>query len=214
LPDTTTMDATGLNLVAQPATTAPRSRLGALLHRRILWVAGALVLIGAGAFGYYWAFGKARIVYATATVLRGDLESTVVAAGIVQPVKYVDVGAQTSGKLKSLKVKRGDHVEESQVLAEIDPALADTALTAANATLENMTSQRTVRRAPLVLADVQQSRNDKLFAEQWARTTISRSSVKRGAGPARSGKFYRPRSSSTTWSSTTSCSTSRIRSVS
>ena len=85
--------------------------------------------------GYHWAFGKAKVVYATAAVERGDVESTVVAAGILQPIKYVDVGAQTSGKLQSLKVKRGDQVTKDQLLAEIDPVLADTALTAANATL-------------------------------------------------------------------------------
>jgi macrolide-specific efflux system membrane fusion protein len=140
-------------------------KVRAFLRRRSLWMIGALVVAGAGAFGYYWAFGTAKVVYTTAAVERGDVESTVVAAGIVQPVKYVDVGAQTSGKLKSLKVIRGDQVKENQLLAEIDPALADTALTGANATLENMTSQRAVKQAQLVLAKVQRNRNDQLFAE-------------------------------------------------
>ena len=123
-------------------------------------VAGALVA------GGFLVFGKAKVVYTTAAVERGDVENTVLAAGIVQPFKYVDVGAQTSGKLKSLKVKRGDQVEESQLLAEIDPVLSQTALTAANATLENMTSQRSLKEAELVLARLQQERNEKLFADQ------------------------------------------------
>ena len=55
---------------------------------------------------------------------------------------------------------------KDQLLAEIDPVLADTALTAANATLENMTSQRTLKQAQLVLAKAQRDRNDKLFAER------------------------------------------------
>jgi membrane fusion protein, macrolide-specific efflux system len=137
----------------------------ALLRRRSLWLIGALLVVSAGAFGYYWAFGKAEVSYVTSPVERGDVESTVVAAGILQPIKYVDVGAQTSGKLKSLKVKRGDHVEENQLLAEIDPVLADTALTSANATLENMTSQRSVKQAQLALAKAQRARNEKLFEE-------------------------------------------------
>ena len=137
----------------------------ALLRRRGLWLIGALLVVSAGAFGYYWAFGKAEVSYVTAPVERGDVESTVVAAGILQPIKYVDVGAQTSGKLKSLKVKRGDHVEVNQLLAEIDPVLADTALTSANATLENMTSQRSVKQAQLALAKAQRARNEKLFED-------------------------------------------------
>ena len=95
---------------------------------------------------------------------RGDIESTVVAAGIVQPLLYVDVGAQTSGVLKSLKMIRGAQVEKDQLLALIDPVLAETALTSANATVENMVSQRAVKKAQLVLARLQQGRNDELFA--------------------------------------------------
>jgi membrane fusion protein, macrolide-specific efflux system len=145
---------------------AVQSRLRAFLRRRGLWLIGALLVAGAGAFAYHWVFGRAKVRYVTATVERGDVESTVVAAGIVQPINYVDVGAQTSGKLKSLKVKRGDQVTRNQLLAEIDPVLADTALTAARATLENMTSQRSAKRAQLVLAKVQQARNTRLFEER------------------------------------------------
>jgi macrolide-specific efflux system membrane fusion protein len=139
------------------------SKLWIFLHRRSLWLVGTILIVVVGVLGYYWVFGKVKVVYTTAAVERGDVENTVLAAGLVQPIKYVDVGAQTSGKLKSLKVKRGDRVEKSQLLAEIDPILAQTALTAAKATLENMTSQRSVKEAELVLAKVQDDRNDLLF---------------------------------------------------
>ncbi len=137
-----------------------------LLQRRSLWLIGAILIVGGGALGYHWVFGKANVLYATAAVERGDIESTVVAEGVLQPISYVDVGAQTSGKLKSLKVKRGDQVVQNQLLAEIDPVLADTALTAANATLENMTSQRALKQAQLVLAKEERDRNEALFSEQ------------------------------------------------
>ena len=136
-----------------------------LLRRVSLWLIGVIIIASAGWFWYSSAFGKAKVLYATAAVELGDIESTVVAAGIVQPLKYVDVGAQTSGKLKSLKVKRGDQVDENQLLAEIDPVLADTALTAAKATLENMTSQRAVKQAQLGLTTVLHDRSERLFAE-------------------------------------------------
>ena len=151
-------------VIDAPASSQKASHLGALGKRRVWWLIGALLVIVAAAVGYHWAFGKAKVVYTTAAVQRGDIESTVVAAGIVQPIKYVDVGAQTSGMLKSLKVQRGDHVEKNQLLAEIDPALADTALTSSNAALASMTSQRSVKQAALVLAKVQQVRSDALFA--------------------------------------------------
>jgi macrolide-specific efflux system membrane fusion protein len=140
------------------------AKLRALLHRRSIWLIAALIAACAGWFGYQWAFGKSTVHYTTASVERGNVESTVVAAGIVQPFSYVDVGAQTSGKLKSLKVKRGDQVEKNQLLAEIDPILAATALSADRAALENMTSQRSLKQAQLTLTTLQRDRNDTLFA--------------------------------------------------
>jgi macrolide-specific efflux system membrane fusion protein len=151
--------------VVTPIPVEKQSRFKAFLHSRNLWLIVAILIIIAGYFGYNWAFGKPKVVYTTAPVERGDVENSVLAAGLIQPIRYVDVGAQTSGKLKSLKVERGDRVEKSQLLAEIDPVLAQTALTATNATLENMTSQRSVREAELVLAKVQRDRNDQLFAK-------------------------------------------------
>ena len=100
-----------------------------------------------------------------APVTRGDIEDTVVAAGVIQPLSYVDVGAQTSGVLESLKVNRGDQVKKNQLLAVIDPILADTALTSANAALANITSQRSMKNDALTLARAQNDRNEKLFRE-------------------------------------------------
>ena len=160
------VDVTGKDKTITPPPVDPPGKFHTFLHGRAIWFIGALLLIIAGIFGYNWAFGKPKVVYTTAPIERGDVENTVLAAGLVQPIKYVDVGAQTSGKLKSLKVKRGDRVEESQLLAEIDPVLAQTALKSASATLENMTSQRSVREAELVLAKLQRDRNDLLFSHQ------------------------------------------------
>jgi macrolide-specific efflux system membrane fusion protein len=70
-----------------------------------------------------------------------------------------------------LKVKRGDRVQKDQLLAEIDPVLANTALTAAKATLESMTAQRAVRQANLVLADANLGRNKRLLAKQLISTS-------------------------------------------
>jgi len=146
----------------------PRTHVSSegLLQRHGLWLIGALLVAGAGWFGYHRIFGKAAVLYTTAMVQRGDVESTVVAAGVVQPINYVDVGAQTSGRLKSLKVKRGDLVVVNQLLAEIDPVLADAALTAARATLSNVAAQLKVKQAQLVLANAERTRDDELFVKQ------------------------------------------------
>ena len=141
-------------------------KLRTFLHQRGWWILGAILVILIAIFGYNLLFGKSKVVHPTAAVTRGDVENTVLAAGIVQPIRYVDVGAQTSGKLKSLKVKRGDKVEAGQLLAEIDPVLAETALKSAHATLENMTSQRSLKEAQLALTKLQADRNDLLYSHK------------------------------------------------
>lgn len=141
-------------------------KLRVFLHRWGIKLIGAIIIVILGVLVYNWLFVKAKVVYNTAIVQRGDVETTVVAAGVVQPIKYVDVGAQTSGKLKTLKVNRGDKVVIGQLLAEIDPILAKSALTSSDASLENMTSLRKLKEAQLVLTRLQKDRNDKLYALQ------------------------------------------------
>ena len=133
------------------------------LKQHYLWIIGVLLMIIVAAFAWHWIFGKPKAVYMSAPVERGNVENDVVAAGIVQPIKYVDVGAQTSGLLKSLRVKRGDQVVKDQLIAEIDSVLTQTAITSAKATLENMTSQRSLKEAQLKLSKLQRNRNDSLF---------------------------------------------------
>jgi len=59
----------------------------------------------------------------------------------------------------------GDEVKQNQLLAEIDPVLSDTALTSANATLENITSQHTMKEAQLALSLLQRDRAEKLMTK-------------------------------------------------
>lgn len=141
------------------------SRLRKALRGRGLWLAGAVVLVVAAALCWHWLFGKPKVSYVTVAVQRGDIESTVVAAGILQPVSYVDVGAQTSGKLKTLKVVKGEHVEADALLGEIDPDLANTALASADAALSSMTSLRALKRATLNLTKEQMDRCEHLATE-------------------------------------------------
>ncbi|TKK26491.1 macrolide transporter subunit MacA [Pseudomonas sp. CFBP13528] len=80
--------------------------------------------------------------YLTATVERGDIENAVLATGLLEGVKQVDVGAQVSGQLKSLKVKVGDKVKKGQWLAEIDPLILQNTLRKAQVDEENLQAQR------------------------------------------------------------------------
>ncbi|MBJ2221756.1 macrolide transporter subunit MacA [Pseudomonas sp. MF7453] len=87
--------------------------------------------------------------YLIATTERGDIENAVLATGLLEGVKQVDVGAQVSGQLKSLKVKVGDKVKKGQWLAEIDPLILQNTLRKAQVDEENLQAQRRATAAQL-----------------------------------------------------------------
>ncbi len=85
--------------------------------------------------------------YLVAPVAVGDVEQTVLASGTLQPLRLIDVGAQVSGQIKSLKVALGDHVQQGQLIAMIDPAPQRNALLTSQATLEQQKAQRMAQQA-------------------------------------------------------------------
>jgi macrolide-specific efflux system membrane fusion protein len=80
--------------------------------------------------------------YITAPVAVGDIEQTVLADGALQPFTMIDVGAQASGQIKSLKVDLGDSVTKGQPIAVIDSSNQTNALLNAQANLEQQQAQR------------------------------------------------------------------------
>ncbi len=76
-------------------------------RRRIVLASLAIVAIATGVTLKACAPDK-HPQYLSAPVSRGDLENAVLATGALQAFRQVDVGAQVSGQLKSLKVKLGD----------------------------------------------------------------------------------------------------------
>lgn len=98
----------------------------------------------------------------TAPVLRGDLEDVVLATGIIQPLRQVDVGAQVSGQLKKIHVDVGDNVVQGQLLAEIDPQLIANDLNASKASLDGLLAQKKGKIAQLQQAQTELKRQQRM----------------------------------------------------
>lgn len=58
--------------------------------------------------------------YVTAPVRKDNIENSVLATGRIDAIERVNVGAQVSGQVKTLKVKQGDCVTKGQLIAKID----------------------------------------------------------------------------------------------
>jgi macrolide-specific efflux system membrane fusion protein len=103
--------------------------------------------------------------YLSAKVTRADLENAVLATGTLQAFQQVDVGAQVSGQLKSLKVKLGDKVAKGQWLAEIDPVISENALRQAEANEQNLIAQKRSAAAQLVQAELAFKRQQQMLPD-------------------------------------------------
>lgn len=126
-------------------------------------IAIVLVLVVVAGLIFYSAQSPGKPPeYLTAMVERTDIENAVLASGTLQGVKQVDVGAQVSGQLKSLKVKLGDKVKKGQWLAEIDPMLAQNSLRQALVNEEDLVAKRQATAAQLKDAKATYDRYKKL----------------------------------------------------
>lgn len=102
---------------------------------------------------------------ATSTVMRGDLESSVLASGVMKPENLVAVGAQVTGRILSLNVKPGQHVKKGDVVALIDSTNQQNELRKFRITLRQSEANRDIRLAELELTKQELARNQLLISK-------------------------------------------------
>jgi macrolide-specific efflux system membrane fusion protein len=153
-------------VVVPPVPPVPPASRRKRRRARWPWLALAailLVLAGAAAWLLRAANEPAENVV-TEAVLRGDIDSSVTAAGSLSPIRDVDVGVQVSGQLKSLKVAIGDRVSEGDLIAEIDAALIETQIETNGAELADLQAQMINKTAQAALKRSTLARQKELVA--------------------------------------------------
>jgi HlyD family secretion protein len=88
--------------------------------RRIVGFVVAVLVLGSIVGFNLVRENRKRVEVQTQPVARRDLVSLVTASGEVKPKRYVNVGANVSGRIVTLGVKEGDRVKNGQVLARIE----------------------------------------------------------------------------------------------
>jgi len=131
--------------------------------RRRLALAG-LGLLSLGSLLAWKALPFGTLPVNTVTVTRADIESSVTALGTLQPRRYVDVGAQASGQIRTLHVEAGDPVRKGQLLVEIDPSTQQARLDAGRFSIDNLKAQLAEQHAQFQLARQQLKRQRDLAA--------------------------------------------------
>jgi macrolide-specific efflux system membrane fusion protein len=102
----------------------------------------------------------------TAPVRLGDIENAVLATGKLDAIERVNVGAQVSGQVKSLKVKLGDRVIKGQPIADIDDLPQRNDLRNAEAALNVAKADLQAKQALLKQAESRFKRQKRMLSDE------------------------------------------------
>ena len=92
-----------------------------------------------------------------------DLIASVTASGKVQPRTMVDLSADITGRIVSLRVREGDMVTRGQLLLRIDPAQYEAAVQRAEASLASVRAQAAQSRANALQAQRDLARSEEIL---------------------------------------------------
>ena len=149
-----------------------------IMRKKSIIAIAALVLLAAVAVLVdRVAFAKEATVYRFATIERGNITSKVSTTGTLSAVTTVQVGTQVSGQVAELHADFNDHVKKGQLLARIDPTLAQQAVADAEANLQKADAQ--AQQSQRDNARNQQLFNDGLVAKSAYEQTQSTFAVSR-----------------------------------
>jgi macrolide-specific efflux system membrane fusion protein len=133
--------------------------------RRLAFIlAGALlVILALVAFSLQ---SPPQVASVTAPARLGDIENAVLATGKLDAIERVNVGAQVSGQVKSLKVKLGDKVTKGQPIADIDDLPQRNDLRNAEAALNVAKADLQAKQALLKQAESRFKRQKRMLSDE------------------------------------------------
>ncbi|QSX32819.1 efflux RND transporter periplasmic adaptor subunit [Shewanella avicenniae] len=134
------------------------------LKRKLIFVA-VLVVIALAITVYYVTRPKPAPTYATEAAHRGNIENTVLANGMLQAYKLVNVGAQVSGQIKTLAVELGQEVKKGDLIAQIDSLTRQNSLKNAEASLNSIKAQYRAKLAQIHQAQLEYARQKAMLAD-------------------------------------------------
>jgi HlyD family secretion protein len=141
------------------------------LDRKWLWIGAVVILI----FVYFGArsLTRDRLPVRVAQVSQEPLASTISTNGMVEPLHNIEVHASVSALVKAVYVQAGDTVPAGKLLMQLDDiearaklASADSAVKAAQASLESTTQNGTLEQRQAATADVARTKLERDQAQR------------------------------------------------
>ena len=141
------------------------------LDRKWLWIGAVVILI----FVYFGArsLTRDRLPVRVAQVSQEPLASTISTNGMVEPLHNIEVHASVSALVKAVYVQAGDTVPAGKLLMQLDDiearaklASADSAVKAAQASLESTTQNGTLEQRQAATAEVARTKLERDQAQR------------------------------------------------
>ncbi|WP_139454026.1 efflux RND transporter periplasmic adaptor subunit [Campylobacter armoricus] len=133
--------------------------------KKIIYLIIFLIIFIAGVYFFFFA-KKEEYNYLTYEVKKQDITQSIEAIGEVYAKTQVDVGAQVSGQITKLYVKLGDHVNEGDLIAQIDKDKQQNDLDITKAQLESAKANLESKKIALDIATKQYQREQKLYTKK------------------------------------------------
>jgi membrane fusion protein, macrolide-specific efflux system len=121
-----------------------------------------VIIVVTGAWFIFDSMKPKPVEYITVSLEKRDIQQAVSATGVLDAYKKVNVGAQVSGQLQSLKVSLGEKVRKGQLLAVIDPSVKENDLRNAESQLKNIEAQKVSKKALIKKYDLEYARQQEM----------------------------------------------------
>ncbi|EAL4711599.1 efflux transporter periplasmic adaptor subunit [Campylobacter lari] len=133
--------------------------------KKIIYLSIFFIILIIGVYFFFFA-NKEEYNYLTYEVKKQDITQSIEAIGEVYAKTQVDVGAQVSGQITKLYVKLGDHVNEGDLIAQIDKDKQQNDLDITKAQLESAKANLESKKIALDIATKQYQREQKLYTKK------------------------------------------------
>jgi len=110
-------------------------------NKKIMLGVGVAVVLAGIAYANIRFKRTAGVTVNTEAIQKRNLEAIVSASGKIQPKRFVNISADTMGRVTGLAVNEGDRVKVGQFLLQVDPRNLRTAVQRTQASLEAARSQ-------------------------------------------------------------------------
>jgi HlyD family secretion protein len=139
-------------------------------NKKILIGVGVVLILGAIAYANFNFRRNEGVTVNTEAIAKRNLEAIVSASGKIQPKRFVNISADTMGRVTGLAVNEGDTVRVGQFLLQIDPRNLRTSvqqreasLAAAQSTAEQLKLALEAARTALKQAEDNYTRQQQLW---------------------------------------------------